>query len=299
MGKFEPPPVSVKLTLLGVGGQGNGGNDTQKGGLNLIIKDQQAAVLLGKALFWDIQVGSNGETCATCHFHAGEDNRVRNTVNPGKNGVFEVVSGPNAKLSIDNFPLHDFAAENPVDDVVGSQGTFGGTFSHIVMDDGASPNHGPSESCEKQADGTFKVGTIGVRKVTGRNAPSVINACMNFRNFWDGRANNVFNGVNPFGRRSEDATIWMADGTGVAQQAQLEAENASCASQAVGPSLNDTEMSGGGKKFADLGRKLLASSALAKQKVHYADSVFRGYVRPLSPAEMKAPSQFRRCATAA
>ena len=35
----------------------------------------------------------------------------------------------------------------------------------------------------------------------------MINAIFNFRNFWDGRANNVFNGVDPFGRRNEDARV--------------------------------------------------------------------------------------------
>ena len=44
---------------------------------------------------------------------------------------------------------------------------------------------------------------IGVRRVTGRNAPSVINSVYNVRNFWDGRANNIFNGMNPFGLRDQ------------------------------------------------------------------------------------------------
>jgi len=38
----------------------------------------QALVVLGKALFWDVQVGRrrpNG-ACATCTFHAGADHRV-------------------------------------------------------------------------------------------------------------------------------------------------------------------------------------------------------------------------------
>src|SRR5438046_1349350 len=34
------------------------------------IKDKSAALRLGKALFWDMQVGSDGFTaCASCHFH--------------------------------------------------------------------------------------------------------------------------------------------------------------------------------------------------------------------------------------
>jgi cytochrome c peroxidase len=34
--------------------------------------------------------------------------------------------------------------------------------------------------------------------VTGRNAPSVINAVFNRDNFWDGRANHDFNRTDPF-----------------------------------------------------------------------------------------------------
>jgi hypothetical protein len=42
-----------------------------------------AAIQLGKALFWDMQVGSDGQACGSCHFHAGADNRTRNQLNPG------------------------------------------------------------------------------------------------------------------------------------------------------------------------------------------------------------------------
>jgi len=36
------------------------------------IRNRQAAIALGKALFWDMQAGSDGQTaCATCHFSAG------------------------------------------------------------------------------------------------------------------------------------------------------------------------------------------------------------------------------------
>ena len=48
------------------------------------VKDEQAAVRLGKALFWEMQVGSDGVTsCATCHFHAGADSRTKNQLAPG------------------------------------------------------------------------------------------------------------------------------------------------------------------------------------------------------------------------
>ena len=45
---------------------------------------QRAAMqILGKALFWDQQVGSDGQACATCHFAAGSDIRSVNSLNPG------------------------------------------------------------------------------------------------------------------------------------------------------------------------------------------------------------------------
>jgi cytochrome c peroxidase len=48
-----------------------------------IVKDQTALIRLGKALFWDMQVGSDGiQACATCHFSAGADTRVRNQISP-------------------------------------------------------------------------------------------------------------------------------------------------------------------------------------------------------------------------
>ena len=40
--------------------------------------------MLGKALFWDMQVGSDGvQSCGTCHFNGtGTDTRTKNQVNP-------------------------------------------------------------------------------------------------------------------------------------------------------------------------------------------------------------------------
>lgn len=50
-----------------------------------LVKDQTALIALGKALFWDMQVGSDGvQACATCHFNAGADIRTTNQINPGQ-----------------------------------------------------------------------------------------------------------------------------------------------------------------------------------------------------------------------
>lgn len=55
------------------------------------------------------------------------------------------------------------------------------------------------------ADDLFSIDGANVRQVTGRNAPTSINAVFFDRTFWDGRANNYFNGVNPFGDLDPDA----------------------------------------------------------------------------------------------
>ena len=78
------------------------------------VADQTAAVALGKALFWDQQMGSDGlVACATCHFSFGVDARTQNTVAPGgfasaqsPNFDDDAFYGPNKKLSPDMFPFH-------------------------------------------------------------------------------------------------------------------------------------------------------------------------------------------------
>lgn len=51
--------------------------------LDDFITNREAALQLGKAWFWDMQVGSDGvQSCASCHFHAGADNRSKNALDP-------------------------------------------------------------------------------------------------------------------------------------------------------------------------------------------------------------------------
>jgi len=86
------------------------------------VSDPAKLALLGKALFWDMQLGSDGvQACASCHYNAGADSRFINQVNPGSDGAFQFVSGPNQPLSAASFPL----AGN---DRVGSQGVYPRTF---------------------------------------------------------------------------------------------------------------------------------------------------------------------------
>ena len=85
---------------------------------NDYIRDRTAAAVLGKALFWDMQVGSDAvQACGSCHAHAGADNRTKNQMNPNHLGgdlAFEV-QPPNGELVASDFPFHQL--KNP--DVAG------------------------------------------------------------------------------------------------------------------------------------------------------------------------------------
>ena len=89
----------------------------------------------------------------------------------------------------------------------------------------------------------FVVGAwANTRRVEPRNTPSVINAVFNHRQFWDGRAENIFNGVNHLGQRDPDAKVFRADDPRNPVEVRVELDNASLASQAVAPIVSDLEM---------------------------------------------------------
>jgi len=68
------------------------------------------AMVLGKSLFWDQQVGSDGvQACGSCHAHAAADNRTKNQLNPnGPDGLrgnpTNFAGGPNS--TFDPFPVN-------------------------------------------------------------------------------------------------------------------------------------------------------------------------------------------------
>ena len=252
-----------------------------------------AARQLGKALFWDMQVGSDGQACASCHFHAGADSRVRNQLNPGINAgdthfgnpgaAVRTETGhprfaPNYALEPSDFPLHrvdtggllDFSRRTVLadtNDVVGSQGAFSSTFTGIVA--GKAPDAG-----EPRSNSVFEVDGRGVRQVGSRQAPSVINAVFNGENFWDGRARSIFNGSSPFGPLDGIAGVFIDDPTNASLvKVPVSIDHASLASQAVEPPLSAVEMSFDGRTFAQLGRKMLSLRPLGLQFVSPQDSV--------------------------
>jgi len=115
---------------------------------------------------------------------------------------------------------------------------------------------------------------INTRKVTGRNTPSAVNAVFNFRNFWDGRAQNVCNGNNPFGARDGNAHLLIADANTLqVGPAFVAMKNSALCSQALGPILSSVEMSADGRDFRQVGKKMLARKPLGKQLVDPTDSV--------------------------
>jgi len=248
----------------------------QPAGLNQYVANQQTLVVLGKALFWDTQVGSDGRTaCASCHFHAGADHRLTNEIAPP--AALTTAVRPNTTLTMGDFPFHAFT--NPNDngsalirdrrDVVGSAGIVRRTFVDItdgeVLDVGADGD-----------PGSFSLGGLKVRQVTSRNAPTVINAGFNLRNFWDGRASNIFNAATPFGTADARASVLVV-GAGGLRPATVRLDASSLASQAVGPPLNAVEMSFDRRAWAHLGRKMLSLAPLARQTVAVTDSVLGPY----------------------
>jgi len=232
--------------------------------LSRYVKDKQAAIALGKALFWDMQVGSDGMTaCATCHFRAGADPRSKNQLSPGLKRMpnpdltFKQ-GGPNHQLTGEEFPLTRLAvagqrgALDPLtdsNDVVSSQGV-------PYLDQGPDPLG-------------FQLGRLKTRRVEPRNTPSVINAVFNHRQFWDGRAENVFNGVNHLGDRDPDARVLASVGGRLVEE-RVALANSSLASQALGPIVNELEMAAPGRTAQDLARDLRKgkNSRRLGQRVH-------------------------------
>lgn len=270
--------------------------------LGEFVKNKTAAIVLGKSLFWDLQVGSNGnQSCASCHFHAGVDTRAKNQISPGllrvtasgepNPDITFKAGGPNSVLLPADYPFHKLANPNDrssqvladTNDVAGSQGVSLTKFIDIVPGSAV-------DKVEVQPDPIFNVKGINVRQVTDRNTPSTVNAVFNFRNFWDGRAQNEFNGVNPFGSRDKAAFVLKAPTKqSPLQQVKISLKNSSLASQAVGPPLSSVEESATGRVFPDIGqkfgsikvkklpretgKKLRVLPPLNKQLVHPEDSV--------------------------
>ena len=281
-----PPPAEVPIPLQAL-------NQVQvplPADLDVYIKDRAAAIRLGKALFWDMQVGSDKTACASCHYNAGADSRSVNQLNPGPDGRFDTTHSNNFQLKLDtHFPLTKFTNALDVtspkirsrNDIVGSQGVFKADFVGLTNGAFGVGSFGAEDAGVIRPDALFTRSGVNTRQVTGRNSPSVINAVFNHRNFWDGRAHNEFNGVNSFGDSDVNARVYETDPvTGEAVAVQVSIVDASLASQAVAPVNSSVEMAHGGRNFAIVAKKLLGVKPLALQKVAGDDSVLGAVANP-------------------
>jgi cytochrome c peroxidase len=288
-----------------------------------IVKNKEVAIALGKALFWDEQAGSDGMSCGSCHFHAGADSRIANPLSPGlldltkNNGAGDTQfgsehsdtaavapgempsgapAGSNYTLTPQDMPLHRLADETNRDsdivtttnDRVSSAGAYAATFNQVPFPFTRIRVRGSRapENCNDLSADVFHAGGLPARQVEPRNTPTVFNAVFNHTNFWDGRANNTFNGVGVFGMRDilgdPAKRLVVLNGDGSLKLDFLQLENASLASQAVGPPLSALEMSCADRTFADIARRLLSRTLkpLRNQAVSPNDSVLSPFADP-------------------
>jgi len=230
------------------------------------IKNERAAAQLGKAFLWDQQVGSDGRTaCASCHHAAGGDSRLINTMHPGRiNGTLDLVPA-GGKIRPGLFPITG-------DDIVGSSGVVDMDFVHV------NPGSGV-DACINTPNAVFGVNA----QVTGRQAPTYINAIYQEFFFWDGRAANTFDGRSV---GNAGLPVLQAQPDGTVLPVNIALVNSAAASQAVGPANSDVEMAAAGRTFSDIGKKLLALRPLGTQTVSARDSAL-GTLRHQSGVGLK------------
>lgn len=264
------------------------------------VRDREMAVVLGKALFWDMQLGSDGvQACASCHFSAGTDTRVRMSLNPGHLGgdtqleIFRnrhlttpptaADQNPNRDLAASDFPTHRVADQsqpgepllNPgnvtrdSNDVVSSMGVRLRRFDDIPVPGTnafGTANNGVRALLPDLGTATTDPIPIfqGLRRVEPRNTPTMINATFYYNNFWDGRARHDFNGGSVFGASDPQSHVMVDDNGAIRRTRQL-IRFASIASQMIGPALSDFEMSFAGRSWPKIGKKLLQGNGTAAQ----------------------------------
>src|SRR5262245_32156729 len=185
--------------------------------LGTYVRNRDVAIALGKAFFWDMQVGSDGvQACATCHFRAGADPRSINQLNPGgaDNPNLTInLGGPNYQLQASDYPFHKLADPTDrhsqvlrdVDDVTSSQGVHLRQF--VRAERGAV-----RDEAVPVTDPVFNLEGVNTRRAEPRNTPTIFNAAFTMHNFWDRRARNIFNGVNPHGAGDAGARLLRATG---------------------------------------------------------------------------------------
>ena len=199
-----------------------------------------SAEILGKALFWDMQVGSDGvQACGSCHFHAGVDNRTRGQLNPGTNAgdLTLQVAGPNENVEPGDFPFHKLIADEPAveetncgfpgqpdcvdlihdaNDVMSSMGVSRFKIFEDIPPIGTFIDPGNEVLVLPPDLGTVATDPVpvneGLRRVEPRHTPTFHGAAFNLDNFWDGRARFDFNGGSVHGAADPYFHVFIDDG---------------------------------------------------------------------------------------
>jgi len=256
---------------------------------------RRGAETLGKALFWDMQIGSDGvQSCGSCHFHAGVDNRTRGQLNPNINGPLGnsaalTVTPANTDVVATDFPFHKGGQDdlNPAtdsDDVMSSMGV--SLFKRF--DDVPAIGTFVTTAVNGVRALPPDLGTVlpdpvpanqGFRRVEPRNTPTMHGAAFNFDNFWDGRARFSYNGGSVFGPSDPTPHIFISSGPTIVgatmghirpdlieeepeiAEQPVRIKFSSLASQSQGPPLSDFEMSFSGRNWAKIGKKMLQGQA--------------------------------------
>ena len=267
------------------------------------VLDENSLLILGKALFWDMQLGSDGvQACASCHFHAGADSRSKNQISPGLLATptditfsAQLGGGSNYQLQAADYPFRQLsnpncrtdAAVSPqcplgpstllsdTNDVTSSQGVFRAILIATV------PGQPADDVTYVDDPDGFQIGGINVRRVEPRNAPTVFNVIFSRLQFWDGRAKETFNGQNIAGDTDPNAFVYQAPTPNVLNPVQISLNNSSMASLVTGPPLSIFEMSADGRQHPEIGFKFLRRSGkkidnlrpLGLQLVHPQDGV--------------------------
>ena len=272
------------------------------------VAARNEAAALGKAFFWEMQVGSDSvQACASCHFHAGADNRTKAQLNTNTAGgdltSFEVEGaggvtlGPNGEVVRESFPFHKLFDPTVSTDPLVNPGNIERTTNDVLSSMGVSRFQ---RFDDIPAIGTFlpagasgvaslppDIGIIepdpvpaneGLRRIEPRHTPTFFAAALNFDNFWDGRARHDANGGSVFGPSDPQSHV-MVDNNGTLEATRQIIRFVSLASLATGPALSEFEMSFLGRNWAKLGKKLLQSGVtpLANQLVDPTDSVMGLY----------------------
>ncbi len=255
---------------------------------------RRGAEVLGKALFWDMQVGSDSvQACGSCHFHAGVDSRTRGQLNPNINGgdlTSLEIKPANTDVVATDFPFHKGAQDDLTtdsNDVMSSMGVSRFKLFNDIPPIGIA-NFLPAVNGVRAL--APDIGTVapdpvpvneGFRRVEPRNTPTMHGAAFNFDNFWDGRARFAYNGGSVFGPSDPTPHIFINPGLAVGgngpfagatmgdirpdllvEDPEVAAQPvrikfSSLASQSQGPPLSDFEMSFSGRNWAKIGKKLL------------------------------------------